>query len=181
MDVVHRFQRNVNWNSFSWNEKLGTVFPDQVNQVVIDDLMERKDRQEKKIIRYFQPHPPFLKDGWQWTKKPGKAKRAKQKLQKGEITLEELREAYKDNMKRAFEAFESILSFLPEKIYLTADHGEALGEEWRGNRRFYHRRSMDTNNPALGELPWLEIPAHENRNIKMEDEAKQRLQDLGYL
>jgi len=46
----------VYWDKFDWDEEKGTTPPKKVNKVVFRDNWKGK-----KLIRYFQPHPPFIK------------------------------------------------------------------------------------------------------------------------
>lgn len=58
--------------------------------------------------------------------------------------VDTLRRLYEGNLKLALKEIKNLIKFLPGKIIVTADHGEALG----GKEGFGHRKM---------EVPWLEI------------------------
>ncbi|MFW5902860.1 MAG: hypothetical protein ACOCTT_03160 [archaeon] len=71
--------------------------------------------------------------------------------QKGKI--DEIKKYYKENLDIAMEEVTKFIEKVPKgkKVIITADHGEAFGEQ--GN--FGHPQNSD--NPVLREVPWLEI------------------------
>jgi hypothetical protein len=106
-------------------------------------------------------------------------------------SVQQLREAYRDNLQKAMFEIARLLKYLSGKIIVTSDHGELLGE----NKCFSHPCRSD--HPILRGGPWLEIKketAEYHHNEKMaefdsaessrsdisEDEIVQRLRDLGY-
>ncbi|MFC7006877.1 hypothetical protein [Halalkalicoccus salilacus] len=58
---------------------------------------------------------------------------------------------YEENLRIAFEAVAELIEELDGRVVVTADHGEAFGEEgvWE-----HH---IETHIPALMEVPWLEV------------------------
>lgn len=145
---AHKHFRVVYWDKFDWDEEKGTTPPKKVNKVVFRDNWKGK-----KLIRYFQPHPPFINEPHlEWTKGSGRIQRAKRKYENGELDLERFRKAYKSNMRLSFEGAVELQKELDENLIITADHGEALGEK----NLFFHGRSFPQI-PALDEVPWFKI------------------------
>ena len=65
---------------------------------------------------------------------------------------ETLIKAYRGNLEIALQEIKKLIQRLPDdKIVVTADHGELLGE----NGRYRHPRG--SNDPILRQVPWLEI------------------------
>jgi arylsulfatase A-like enzyme len=65
--------------------------------------------------------------------------------------MDEWHRLYEDNLRRALEQVKDLIEQLDGKIVVTADHGEALGEE----DVFVHPPNTDVD--VLKEVPWLEV------------------------
>jgi len=80
--------------------------------------------------------------------------------------LEQLKEYYRKNLEIALQGIENILPHLKGKIVITADHGEAFGEqgEWK------HPTGSD--NPVLREVPWLEINKEKTEKSRIKGKIK---------
>lgn len=65
--------------------------------------------------------------------------------------MEEWRRLYEDNVRRGLKQVEDLVKELDGKVVVTADHGEALGEE----DVYVHPPNTDI--AALREVPWLKV------------------------
>jgi len=82
--------------------------------------------------------------------------RAREAVKNGKFSREEFMEAYKENVKIAFEAVQDLIEWMDEQLYITADHGEVLGKKHKGETRWYHGRYMPTC-PELCDVPWFVV------------------------
>jgi len=135
---------------FGYKDEIGTIDPD----AVVDATLEHSDS-EKLLIWFLQPHVPYIgktkitkfyphakgnlnKDLRWWIEK---------KLENGEITIDELRQAYHDNLIAVFESIKKLRQ-INDEVLITSDHGELLGEDGK----FFHP-SHETENPILRTVP----------------------------
>ena len=183
-----------------------------MNEFVIKRTGDTKIR--KTVIHYMQPHTPYLKDtagkdadnklrkiirnNIFWRKLPLSVKtKIKETLglriwpsQKAELGKEEkIRELYEENLEIVLNYVNELINYLEGKIVITSDHGERLGE----NGEFFHE-AIETDNPVLREVPWLEIEKDESGDVDEgsqeeldtedekvdEEELKRKLEALGY-
>lgn len=72
------------------------------------------------------------------------------RIQSGEITDAELRQAYRDNLHLVCSEVERLISRLDCSVVVTSDHGEFLGE----SGRYFHPK---TRHPLVREIPWLTV------------------------
>lgn len=72
------------------------------------------------------------------------------RIEAGEITTAELRQAYRDNLHLVLGEVTRLVARLDCPVVVTADHGEFLGE----GGRYFH---PDTYHPIVREIPWLEV------------------------
>ena len=73
---------------------------------------------------------------------------------RGEITGEDLRRAYRSNLERALRAVRELVVRVDPSVpvVVTADHGEMLGEV-----PFYGFAHPDTMHPSVREVPWFRV------------------------
>lgn len=131
------------WDSH-WSKDLGTVHPSDVT----NETKKYKD-EDKLVSHYIQPHIPYIGQ-----KRLGKDIRGRilSKGKTGEITVSEVRKAYRSNLRLVLsEVTKLIKSFDDRRIVITADHGELLGE---GNL-YSHPHKF--NHPVLRTVPWFEV------------------------
>lgn len=146
-DPTDHFNRVIGFQDFDFDYDKGTSSPQKINRVVL----EKPDN--KMFVRYLQPHPPFIGEpAMPWTKGSGKMQRAREKISTGEITRGELMESYKKNMRLAFEGAEELVKEVERPVWITSDHGEALGE-----KGYYFHARGHPNLPVLVEVPWFEV------------------------
>lgn len=180
-----------------WDDELGTVTPEKMNQVVRDH-MDEIEESDRTIIHYMQPHAPYITKGRgrkveQIRKSFKEAKEEGVQEESGLLggiadkirpkfesvvedstlamklgmwlelnpssmlsvgrngTRETLMDYYEDNLRLGLEQARELSKELDGKVVITADHGEAFGEQgvWE-----HH---IETHIPALVEVPWLEV------------------------
>jgi len=146
-DPKNHFREIPNWQEFDWDHEKGTSPPEKINKVV------RRWDCEKRLVRYLNPHPPLIETPLEdVTRGKGKTQRVKEKLENGEITEEELREAYEKNVRIALEGAMNLACDLGGEVVVTSDHGTALNES---GYLFHAKRYPEM--PCLNHLPWLEV------------------------
>lgn len=125
------------------------ISPGHCNRSVRD----HRDVVDSGVIRYLKPHPPF--DGIEGlTSGSGKTRTTWHALWSGAITEGELRERYRATYRQAFEAAREIVPELEGDIYITADHGECLGD----CGQLFHASTHATHD-HLCVVPWLRVEA----------------------
>lgn len=141
------FRRIISWKNIVFDYAMSTAFPEMVNRAVL------KEPDEKMVVHYMQPHIPYVGNPpMPWTKGGGMAEKTKDKLARSEITIDKLKLAYKGNMRLAFAGAVELAGKLDGRIYITSDHGEALGE----GGYFYHGRGYPRMD-CLCHVPWFEV------------------------
>jgi len=146
-DSEEHFEEIPNWQEYDWDFEEGTATPLKINEVV-----RRKDS-ERNFIRYLKPHPPFINTPLEEvTKGEGKIQRTEKALIEGEITEQDLRDAYEKNVRIAFEGAVDLIPDLDGNIVVTSDHGTALNE----NSYLFHARSYPEM-PCLNHVPWFRV------------------------
>jgi len=123
----------------------GTSPPKKVNEVA-----RQHNWNGRRVIRYLQPHPPL--PGLDFTRGEGKIQRTERKLIEGEITEQDLRDAYEKNVRIAFEGAVDLIPDLDGNVVITSDHGTALNE----NSYLFHAQSYPEM-PCLNHVPWLGV------------------------
>jgi len=151
------------WNH-GWDLSLGTVPPREVT----DAAIKYGDR-KRLVIHYFQPHAPYIgrhrllgyigkeycgvrnlelaQAGVQMNPPDTKIWTA---LREGIVPREELRRAYRSNLRLALGEVKSLIKELDGKIVVTSDHGELLGEDG-----LYAHSRID--HPKLMDITWLVV------------------------
>lgn len=104
--TVHGFRAKDHYKQIidvwdqGWSKELSTVPPWSVNRAV------RRFKPAKSVIHYMQPHA----------------------CMHGEISIDVLRQAYRDNLRTVFKYVTKLIPHLHGRVILTSDHGELLGE-----------------------------------------------------
>ncbi|WP_396611608.1 hypothetical protein ACH9L7_15625 [Haloferax sp. S1W] len=185
-----------------WDDELETVRP----ETMVEHALEVHEEYPNKrlIVHFMQPHYPFigefrLPDDRGYLGAVAKSldndvpdvKLVWERLRDGDVAEEDAWRAYRDNLELALDEVQELVDVLPGKHVITADHGNALGE-WSGpfpTRVYGHDDYLHI--PALVDVPWLELPADERREIttgerqtearEYQDESiERRLEALGY-
>lgn len=95
--------------------------------------------EKRKIIHFMQPHDPYVggEEVWRLSE-----------VWKGNKTLEEAREAYRDNIEFLIPRIEELANSLEGKTVVSADHGDFLGEYG------LLAHPYGVNAKELREVPW---------------------------
>lgn len=147
------------WDT-GWEQDLGTVPPEAVTEAALD-----RDDADRLVAHYFQPHAPYIGEyellghtGEENGPNRGKPNDAPiwYEVRLGDMTEEELHQAYRSNLLRALQAVHELVDATRhENIYITADHGEALGEF--GVYAHPRERSRATWHPKIHTVPFLDL------------------------
>lgn len=123
----------------------GVTRPEAVTTAAIK--AQERYPEKRKIIHYNQPHAPYIGEPrltWENTDKDD-----------GDLfqmfTDPRVKEAYRENLKRALTAVEDLLQDLTGRIVISADHGETFGEKGL----IEHPPGIYVQ--ELVEVPWLII------------------------
>jgi len=126
----------------------GLLPPELINKAV-----RRHGWDGRRVIRYLQPHPPFLSTPLEeLTRGKGKIQRTEKALIEGEITEQDLRDAYEKNVRIAFEGAVDLIPDLDGSVVITSDHGTALNE----NSYLFHAQSYPEME-CLNTVPWFKV------------------------
>lgn len=190
-----------------WDDETQTVLPEAMLAAARDANERHPDK--RLVVHFNQPHVPFVGDVPLGTRKVsavrqqalGEAKTdARERnrtpfemLGAGEVTKDEVWDAYRSNLERVFPTVETLLSELPGRTAVTADHGNALGEWAKPFPIRVYGHPLGILIPALVHVPWL---VHDNGSRKrihaaapigsgdesddVDEETKERLRMLGY-
>ena len=169
---------------YAWDKKAGTVPPRPVTDRVVKTAREKNPK--RIIAHYVQPHHPFIKSDLGFDAAPfgpDASDTVVDALRKDKIDRDEYWGAYRDNLRVALDDVEVLLSNLDaEKVVITADHGDALGE-WG-----VYDHPVGCLHPVVRQVPWVETTAqdtgeHEPRDVREGDETtvEDRLRSLGYV
>lgn len=131
----------------SWNEELGTVPPKKVFEKV-NEIKQEHPHQHREggfIIHMMQPHAPFIDSHIE--NSPDRDMNVWELLREGEYTDQEMWTAYKNNLEKVMPYTQQIDNELIGTTVITADHGNAFGE----NGEYGH--PDHSANPVLRQVP----------------------------
>lgn len=118
---------------YGWDDELGTVPPRPVTDRAISVARERAP--DLLVVHYMQPHVPFIADGEAGNLTPsafGNGERFDSTwtdLQTGDLDPEEVWSSYRANLEHVLNEVELLTQSIDaEKVVVTADHGNAVGE-----------------------------------------------------
>jgi hypothetical protein len=187
-----------------WDEELRTVHPEKVLEVAKKAHTRYPDK--RIVVHFMQPHAPYIGPearsmGLVCAGTAAARKSAQQleyadmatiwdKISNGEVEPGTVRKLYKENLDIVLPYVKDLIKNINGKVVITADHGEAFGEMFRGEQVFGHTGAKHA--PPVIKVPWVEISGsrrkisagetHQARKIE-EKEVKQqqeRLEALGY-
>lgn len=174
---------------YSWDDDLGTIPPESVTDRTIS--IAREENPARLIAHYMQPHQPYRSFA-----NGGRVKRTLNhdavpnspihQLQRGEADRTKVWNAYVDNLRWVLNEVEVLLRNIDaERVVVSADHGEAMGEWWCYEHPEY------APIPTLKRVPWVStsasdtreyVPTLEPQEANLDDgTVSDRLADLGYL
>jgi arylsulfatase A-like enzyme len=140
---------------------------------------------DRLIVHYFQPHRPFVHGLVEEDRDMTIAEeRPYETIADGGLNHETLYSMYLDNLRVALDSIENLLKNLDaEKVVITADHGELLGELGQ------YGHFLGVPHPALRKVPWVETSAadHGTRQpdadpeITRHSDVQDQLESLGYI
>jgi hypothetical protein len=185
-----------------WDTNLQTVHPETMTDRTLEIAVKYPD---KRIISHFlQPHAPFVgevrlgdRDTFAIREQAMGNEDATTRhrtpfemLEAGEVSYDEVWEAYRSNLELAWPAVRRLLNELDGLTAVTSDHGNAMGERaWPFPIRVYGH-PLGVLIPALTEVPWLThrngsrkdvvAEAPETRDRGVDKETSERLRMLGY-
>lgn len=171
---------------YAWDEDLGIVPPRPVTDRAIAVARDRQP--DRLIVHYMQPHHPFVAgnapDGFDADPfGQGNGTTVVDALRKGRISRDAFWNAYRENLHLVLEDVAVLLAnHDADKVVLTADHGDALGE-WG-----IYDHPAGCLHPAVKNVPWSETTAvdgggyepHLDQGDQRAD-VEERLRELGYL
>ncbi|WP_254546627.1 hypothetical protein [Halomarina pelagica] len=163
-----------------------TTKPETVTEEALNAATEFPNK--RLIVHYMQPHTPFLGPTG---KKFKRAIGANELVRYNNVSTDDFKKAYHENLNLVLEEVEKILSELCGKTVVTADHGELLGGRQSPIpvRSFGHYQGIYLK--ELLEVPWHIYQNGERKSIQPgtpqrddasfdRDELNQHLQALGY-
>lgn len=175
--------------TYGWDESVSSVPPRPVTDRGID--VYRKESPNRLILHYMQPHIPFIThpelmfqshgpDSWG----EGHGETIWERVRRGDVAFETMWEAYLDNLRVVLDDIELLLDSIDaEKVVLTADHANAVGE----CGIYGHPRGIAID--AVRVVPWVETTAKDTGEyepasydgIKEDGRLEKKLQHLGYM
>lgn len=172
-----------------YDETLRVPEPGSVTRHALSENSRHPNK--RLIIHYLQPHQPYLgTTGEEYF--PHRAESLPSVVDEAVegATLDKLHEAYAENLNIVLSEVGELLTELPGRTVVTADHGEMLGDRYEciPTRDFGHHGGVYTE--ALVKVPWhvsdngprKEITSETPIDQKHVDEAEvnERLRELGY-
>lgn len=158
------------------------VHPGRLNELAMRSLEQYPNK--RLIVHYMQPHDPYLgetaadiresfsEDGYTfryWADADSASDDDPNGLMSlatnGQISSEQMKEVYKENLRIVLRYIEKLLSKIDGKTIITSDHGELLGEQV-GSKRFFHYNEMYVE--ELRKVPWLVIDSTNRRKVTAE-------------
>lgn len=180
-----------------WDDDLGIVPPRPVTDAAIDFWRHRRQAAgaERMIAWYIQPHAPFLdaewSDGFDFSSLGNPDEGGPSvwyRLRNGDIDLDDLWPAYRQNLRTVLEDVRLLLQNLDaERVVITADHANCIGEAGIYGHPKY------VPHPSLKRVPWVEVSADDTGSyrpdyappedaVTLDDaEINDRLSALGYV
>ncbi|AUV82738.1 hypothetical protein C2R22_14700 [Salinigranum rubrum] len=201
------FHATVSVWETAWDEDLDTVRP----EAVVDAARGTQERYPNKrlVVHFVQPHYPFIEAasenrigaqaGMQLSRRMANDETAIadhdhvwDRLKKGEVTLDAVREAYWDNLAVTLPHVERLLDDLVGRTVVTSDHGNLLGERPSPCplpvRLYGHPGGVYAD--ALVRVPWLVVDGNGRKKVTtgrttatdgtVSSDADSRLRALGY-
>lgn len=174
-----------------WDEELEIVHPETVTQAAKEAHERYPDK--RVIVHYMQPHIPFIGDRGRKIQKQIGNRNAWGPFRDGEepVSTEELWEGYNENLDLVFEYVEELVNSITEKVVISADHGNMVGEQQGPvpTKQMYGH-PWGVYSDELVEVPWFIIRSDDRRTVTTdppiteegysEELISERLRSLGY-
>ncbi len=191
------------WRYHGPDRDIPTVHPADVAEVVCQDVHDY-GQPRRMVVHFLQPHSPYIGDTplamtrWghdddEMSRRCRALPRPDKAVESGDLTWDDVRQAYRDNLKLVMQHAARLTAQLKGTVVITSDHGEILGEH---GGRFGHEPGWKF--PELFAVPWLveqrpplqdgRVPSTNSfvgatRQSRSSDEdglLHQRLKELGY-
>lgn len=193
----------------NWEPEIQTIHPKTVTQAAIN--AEKEFPHKKLIVHYLQPHAPFIGEkAAELRERTGKTvcgldpeleftdREVKnidtlsyyEAINRGSVSPEEIKTAYRQSLEIALEHVMNLLSELGGKTAITADHGELLHDSLFPFGQHHWEHPKDIRKSELCKVPWVEIETGFRKKIKAHDPQEQggiddemlnsQLEALGY-
>lgn len=187
-----------------WDDELHTVTAETMR----DRAVRAAERfPNKRLIAHFmQPHSPFVGESKLTVESYNRARKQAvgetgsdeytpdiwEQLRSGEVTEQEVYEAYRSNLVYALHEVETLLPKLSGKTVITSDHGNVFGAKAKPFPTTVYGHTKRLRIPGLIEVPWFtcsdydqrkEITAEQPVSDSAEPDSptvSERLQHLGY-
>jgi hypothetical protein len=183
-----------------WDDEIGTVHPSDVASRV---RQTRREHPNKRIIAHFmQPHFPFLGSTAeelpdhgisQTDGRIGGDDETYHPWQQTRLWVDNSRivKAYRENHSIIVEILEGLIKNLDERVAVTADHGNLIGERGPLVPMKMYGHPVNLHMRKLIEVPWVRfsgkeieaVPEQPKEDPELDDEetAEARLKSLGYV
>lgn len=143
-----------------WDEETGTVLPGDAVDRVLANLDDYRDK--RLVVHFIQPHRPFLGEtaeaidqsplvGNGVIRDEPEREFWWNRLERGDLDRETVWAAYRETLEATMPHVERLLAELSGKTVVTADHGNAFGEDG------VYGHPSNTHHDALQTVPWLEV------------------------
>ncbi|MHB9286834.1 sulfatase-like hydrolase/transferase [Halobacteriales archaeon Cl-PHB] len=174
-DLVHAWRQGR-------DPQLGNVPPSYLTDVAIETARESDG--DRLVAHYAQPHTPYMAGPAAEDREPTALEADPwPALRDGEVSEDQVYDLYLDNLRYALDSVAELLENLDaERVVITADHGEAIGE-WGA-----HGHPDGLPLPTIKRVPWVETTATDTGqrtpSIERSDETaavEDHLADLGYM
>ena len=143
---------------------------------------------KRLVVHYMQPHKPYLgkhAEKFNYDGGVGTTMRA------SDVTVDELREAYRDNLRYVLEHAQKLVETLEGKTVVTSDHGELLGERLKPFPFRMYGHPGAVYDDLLVTVPWQVASDGPRKDVVAEPpvsrteadraQVESTLKDLGYL
>ena len=176
-----------------WDDEVGTVRPEAMRDALI---RANEAYPNKRLVGHLmQPHHPFIgPTGRELLDDPAGNEAARRRMldedepesrasederdrrvwiraADGRLSLDDVREAYAENLEVVLPTVEALVEELPGMTVVTSDHGNLMDEPAygvlsTGSRRFAHPKYA-TGTPLV-KVPWLVCPSEERKRVTEE-------------
>ncbi|TKX86686.1 hypothetical protein EXE43_07070 [Halorubrum sp. SS5] len=188
-DLNMGFHEVIDLSKEQWDAEAGTVLPEVTTEKAIEASKEYPNK--RIIVHYMQPHLPFIGELGSKLDLPDDPWDALMKNENN-INLEEVIEAYIENIELVKPFVEELSNNLVGKTVVTSDHGNMLGETSYPIPIHEFGHPSATYTDELVTVPWVAIEYDNRREIRSEtitesvpnshqSEVDSRLKSLGYL
>jgi hypothetical protein len=180
------------WREDGWDEEHRTVLPETMAEHALEAAEQYPN---KRLVAHFvQPHYPFVGADLDTAQLRSDEPDIWNRLRRGDADVPPrvVREAYRENLRRALPAVERLLSALTGKTVVTSDHGNMFGERAAPVpiREWGHPPGVYTE--ELVAVPWLVHDGGVRKRITEDAESAatqevedgvvdDRLSQLGYV